>query len=368
MLQAKTKSGYFITLASLTKAEIAHKRNQAFFCPMCNEQVIVRAGPHTIPHFAHQSKSTCPHSGGGESNYHEKGKFRIFQWLKNQGHQVELEYYFPSIQQRPDVFLAISNKHIAIEYQCSRIPIQTIHKRTRAYDQLGITPLWILSAKLFKRLGNNRIKIDTFLRHFIHHFSTDTKPVLYFLCPNTNQILCFHHLYYNRVNQALGQITIMPLMAINFPELFSHQDYPMVKLYQDWKSEKRFFRIHRKNRLYGKERDWYNWLYEKRTHKEYVPSVIHVPVKGQHLMKTPPWDWQSRICLDIIHPCGIGDTLTYKECRHLLYRYIHQPDYFPLMKIYIDPIKEYLNILVKEGTLQYIHEGKYKKRKHFSFY
>src|SRR5699024_9928831 len=151
---------------SFTQTEITQKRKQPFFCPACNEQVIVRAGPYTIPHFAHKAKSKCPHAGSGEGVYHEKGKFLLYRWLQQQGFQTELEHYLPSIQQRPDIFLTISNKRIAIEYQCSRTPVQTIHKRIRGYYRSGITPIWILSAKLFKRLGKNRIKIDSFLRHF----------------------------------------------------------------------------------------------------------------------------------------------------------------------------------------------------------
>lgn len=368
MLQAKTNTDRFITLASLTKMEIARIRRQPFFCPMCNEQVIVRAGPQTIPHFAHKSKSKCPYGKGGESAYHEKGKFLLYQWLKMQGQQVELEHYLPSVQQRPDIFLTISKKRIAIEYQCSRIPIQTLHKRIRGYHRLGITPIWILSAKLFKRLGKSRMKFDTFLRHFMHHFSTKTNPALYFFCPNTKQFLHFQHIYFNRPNQAIGRITIVPLQRITFPELFVTQQYPTTKLYQEWKLEKRYFRVHQKSRMPGKELAWYNWLYEKGTHKEYLPSMIHVPVKGQHLMKCALWDWQSRICLDIIHQRSVGDAFTYTDCWNLLRFKMDKPHYYPLIKTDDNPIKEYLNFLIKEGTLQQINGDRYQIIKQVYFY
>src|SRR5699024_6101437 len=102
-------------------------------------------------------------------------------------------------------------------------------------------------------------------------------------------------IFFNRLNQALGQLDVIPLHDMKFPELFMHQKYPLKHLYRDWKSEKRYFRIHQKKQLDGKELAWYKWLYDRGTHKEYLPSVIHIPVKGQHLKKTPPWDWQSRI-------------------------------------------------------------------------
>lgn len=368
MLQAKTKSGTHITLVSLTKTEITRIRKQSFFCPMCSEQVIVRAGPQTIPHFAHKPKSQCPYGEGGESTYHEKGKFLIYRWLKNQGLQARLEYYLPQVQQRPDIYLTISQKRIAIEYQCARIPIQTINKRIRGYVQTGITPIWILSAKLLKPKGRHRLKVDRFLRHFIHHFSESTVPVLYFFCPDTHQLSSFQHLYHTRQNQALGQIVISPLKKIMFSGLFVHQPYPKAMFYREWRYEKKYFRIHQKKPLPGKEFDWYRWLYEKGIHKEYLPSIIYIPVEGGHLMKTALWDWQSRIWMDIIQPLEIGDVFSYTKCSHLLRRFTDRSSHYPLIKPRVNPIKNYLNFLVQEGTLQEIGSHHFKKRRDIPFY
>lgn len=361
MLQAKTKEGKLITLASLTKTEITEKRMQDFFCPACHEQVIVRAGPQTIPHFAHKSTSPCPNGAGGESSYHEKGKFLIYRWLKHQGLKAELEHSLPHLQQRPDVYLTISSKRIAIEYQCSRIPIETINKRNNGYLKAGITPIWILSAKLFNRKGLHRLKVDTFLRHFIHHFSTRTVPVLYFFCPDTQQLSRFQHIYDTRPNQALGRIDVSPLKKRTFPDLFVHHPDTKTWFYNAWKHEKKVFRVHQKTSLHGRELDWYRWLYEKRMHKEYLPSIIYVPVRGGHIMKTSTWDWQSRICLDIIHPLAIGDMFTAQDCSRLLNRFIDKANNYPLIRPHANPITTYLNFLDKEGTLEQIAPHMYKK-------
>src|SRR5699024_12473256 len=51
------------TLAMLSQDKIKHIRYRTnFYCPTCEEKVIVRAGPHMIPHFAHYSKSKCSRS------------------------------------------------------------------------------------------------------------------------------------------------------------------------------------------------------------------------------------------------------------------------------------------------------------------
>src|SRR5690625_1270712 len=96
MLQAKSHQGVIVTLATLTKAEIERqKAEQQFYCPVCNRQVIIKAGSRMIPHFAHKSTLHCPSSEGGEGAYHEKGKLLLYQWLKSQHLQVELEAHLP---------------------------------------------------------------------------------------------------------------------------------------------------------------------------------------------------------------------------------------------------------------------------------
>lgn len=368
MLQAKTKDGKPITLASLSQTEITKWRGRDFFCPGCREQVIVRAGPQTIPHFAHRSRSTCPYKAGGESSYHEKGKFLIYRWLKNQGLSAELEYSLPRLQQRPDIFLTIASKHVAIEYQCSRIPIEIVNKRNNGYFNAGITPIWILSAKLFKRKGRHRLKVDTFLRHFIHHFSALTVPVLYFFCPETLQFSRFQYIYETRPHQALGRIDIFSLRKKIFPDLFVHQLDAKTWFYDEWKHEKKIFRVHQKTQLYGRELAWYKWLYERGIHKEYLPSIIYVPVSGGHIMKTAMWDWQSRICLDIIHPRALGEMFTEQDCNRLLDRFIDKTSNFPLIKPHTNPITAYLDFLAREGTLERITSHRYKKIRSIHFY
>src|SRR5690625_6633327 len=87
------------------------------------------------------------------SNYHEKGKLLLYQWLKSQQLHVELEPYLKEIKQQPDILLLLQGKIIAIEYQCARIPIRDIQRRNNGYKQRGIIPIWILGAKQFKRQG-----------------------------------------------------------------------------------------------------------------------------------------------------------------------------------------------------------------------
>src|SRR5699024_6149436 len=132
MLQAKSHHGVLVTLAALTKAGIdPQKAEQQYYCPVRKRQVIIKAGSRMITHFAHKSTLHCSSSEGGEGPYHEQGKLLLYQWLKSQHLQEELEAHLHEINQRPDLLLTINEKKIAIEFQCARIPIGQIKQRNK---------------------------------------------------------------------------------------------------------------------------------------------------------------------------------------------------------------------------------------------
>src|SRR5690625_7316594 len=123
MLQARKRNHDFITLNHLTTAAIEeHRQQNRFYCPICQEPVMIKAGIKLIPHFAHYAKTDCPSYRGGEGPYHERGKLLLYEWLKAQNIHVELEVYLKDIQQQPDLLLHINHRKIAIEFQTSRIP------------------------------------------------------------------------------------------------------------------------------------------------------------------------------------------------------------------------------------------------------
>jgi competence CoiA-like predicted nuclease len=368
MLQAKTKGGQLVTLALLTKREIAdYKTHVPFFCPMCHEQVMVKAGTKTIPHFAHRSFGNCPSQEGGEGGYHEKGKLALYQWLKYQQLDVKLETYLPEIKQRPDLLVTINQKKIAIEYQCARIPIEIIRKRNKGYHLLGIKPIWIVGAKHFRRVNQNQIKLDQFLRQFIHQFSPDAPLTSYFFCPNTFQFSSFQYIQLTTAQQAIGTFMFSPLNNMIFTDIFHQHRLPIEQRYRLWSKEKRRFRLRPRRQLYGRELDWHQWLYLKRTHVEHLPSVIHLPVPTQYLMKAPLWDWQSRLCLELLDPLPIGGHISLQTCERLLRKQKVPPANFPLINANLNPIQQYLFLLRHLHILKQQSPCHFIKQNHLLF-
>lgn len=368
MLQAKTKDGHLVTLATLTREEIQRQRNNSFFCPMCNQPVIVKAGTQVIPHFAHRSNKQCSTFKGGEGPYHKKGKLYLYLWLKSQGLHVRLEPFLETINQQPDLLISFKHKKIAIEFQCARIPSHEIRQRNEGYRQANIHPLWILGATRFKRQAQNKMRIDQLTRQFIHQFSSDFPQTLFYFCPHSLQFAIFQHIYFTRANEAIGQLKFLKLNKLTFTDIFQVQPHSVRNIFQQWVEEKKRFRLQRRHRLYGQDLSWQRWLYARNTHVNYLPSIIYLPVATQYLMKSPPWDWQSRLCIDILKPLRIGSVFSIQKCMQYLNRYVHDPHKFSLIKSAKHPIRQYLQLLEKLDIITRQSNNYFRKINDFHFH
>ncbi|MEN1967222.1 competence protein CoiA family protein [Lentibacillus sp. N15] len=369
MLQAKTNDGKLITLATLTTSEIAAlKTRRQFYCPVCQERVVVKAGTKMVAHFAHLKKENCPSSEGGEGAYHAKGKLMLFEWLQRLRLDVQLEAYLPEIKQRPDLLITIDHKQIAVEYQCARISAKEIRKRNIGYQRLGIQPIWIIGANHFRRLSRHHIKLDHFQCQFLHQFTPQSPLTCYFFSPDTQTLIRFHDIYITGTQQALGKLHFCKLRNMNFLDLFSQDRLSKQKLYSLWVREKSYFRMRPRNQISRKELAWQQWLYLKRTHAEYLPSIIHLPVSAQYRMYSPLWNWQSRICLELLEPLPIGGHISHVTCMHLLRQHIISSADLPLTHSGSDPIQQYLLLLTQFHLLKQESLGHFTKQSHLKFY
>lgn len=119
------------------------KDDGPFFCPECRGETVVHKGNIKIHHFAHKPPISCEY-GKGESLEHMECKTEIYnELLKNQNLICELEK--PLGKVRPDVYIKsnVSGRSYAIEVQISNLTMDKIIYRTRQYNSLGISVLWL---------------------------------------------------------------------------------------------------------------------------------------------------------------------------------------------------------------------------------
>ncbi|SDC29032.1 Competence protein CoiA-like family, contains a predicted nuclease domain [Pelagirhabdus alkalitolerans] len=350
MLLAITKSGDTFIPSTLKTHELQliKKQNLSYYCPACKERVVLRAGLKQIAHFAHRSKSDCDNLSKGEGKIHEQGKKDLYNWLKAQNVEVSLEHYIQSIKQRADLFVKWNNRLFVIEYQCAKIPIKDILKRTYAYQSISIMPIWILGAKQMKRLSKYSIHLTKTLELYLHSTPYCQSPLMYFYCPIRQQFAKFHLFAQTDTSKAIGLFEFNPLRELTFFDT-PHTQYNKEML-DEWYKEQFKFRFHLPKHCYGKEKAFRNWLYHMQLHPSTISSFVGLPIRYQLKMNCSIWDWQSRLCYVFINN---HKRFSYHQVMHYMRPYKKSQMLLPLVNTPIDPVKEYLDLLIQLKILTF---------------
>lgn len=146
MFVAQNEEGQLIEARQVKEVGVSH-----FVCPGCQQPVLLRCGRFKTAHFAHQRHCVCARTTEGETQEHLIGKQALKQFFEARGYSVQLEQYFPVIQQRADLVIYKNQRVIALEFQCAALSFQQVQKRSVGYRQLGIVVLWILGERYQKR-------------------------------------------------------------------------------------------------------------------------------------------------------------------------------------------------------------------------
>ncbi|UOQ43426.1 competence protein CoiA [Halobacillus salinarum] len=359
MFHAQNKNGTTYTLYNKSKEEINKlKKTEVFHCPDCSEEVFIRSGPYTAPHFAHYPNSQCAAVGRGESEVHENGKWLLFKWLKLQQFDVQLEAYVPEINQRADLLLRLPFKTIAIEYQCSVISTSEIEKRTTSYLKAGIFPLWILGAEHYVTKARHTINWTRFLQTLVYHFHGSYH--LYFLDVSAEKFIVASNIYKLTNTKCHHHLTVYPLSDLTFPQLLKPQSFSMHSLFQSWAKLMCEHRTKYKKFVSKQEERWRAHLYKKGLHFSLIPSVCYLPVKSQWMISERPYLWQTQLVVEHFLDLPIGESgrFPYKETVSCMNQ--HRAN----------PVREYELLLSQLGYLEPTFENGWIKKKeiHFHFH
>ncbi len=120
----------------ISKAE----KNEEYYCPICEELLIVRHGTINTPHFAHKSNSLCSEKDG----WHYDMSAWHYDWqnqfpLKNQ----EIIFKNNNKIHRADVFI----NNTVIEFQHSPISESEFYERNDFYKNLKYKIIWIFDVE-----------------------------------------------------------------------------------------------------------------------------------------------------------------------------------------------------------------------------
>ncbi|WP_240371509.1 competence protein CoiA [Anoxybacteroides rupiense] len=302
MLVAQRSNGQTISLLDgWTRQKLKRlKEEETFVCPGCQKEVILKLGTKKLPHFAHKRETKCPFEHETESSYHASGKRDLFTWLQKQAPDVQLEPYFLTIQQRPDLYVNIQGRPYVFEYQCSVISEAQFQKRNNGYKKTGMQPIWILGAHQLQRLSAFHFKLSRFQWLFTQYVSSiSPQPLLFYYCPQTEKLIRLVHLVPFSTYHAFSVPIIQKIDHVRIHDFFT---YPQISLPSSF---------------------WRTWLMQKTKWRQtftFYPSTLtravcadfylhHPPslfpceagwpLQFGYLFESPPFIWQTYILLFI---------------------------------------------------------------------
>ncbi|MFD2617097.1 competence protein CoiA [Terrilactibacillus laevilacticus] len=376
MLVALTSKGQVISLVMpLYTPEFLHslRKLTEFYCPVCKQKVILKLGQKKIWHFAHHYHFPCTLTQyEAESERHLKGKKELFTWFETYHQAPILEHYLPELHQRPDLYLP--QKRVAIEYQCSNMPLEVIKRRIRGYHQEKLANVWILGENRLKRKGlkTKLSQMDLMMMHDQSIFrnlnqSPFVSPYkLLFFNPSSKIFTYIHHIIPLTPTQFISERKDIKMSHINPNHLFtmplSHSPKPLAN---EWNKHKQRERLIPHKYTSQTEHYLRTLCYKKNRVYYQFPSFIGLPHYSYIRLETSPVHWQYWIFLRYINNAKPYARLSIKRMIKEIKYYIQKgilrerknifaPSLEFAIKIYLNQLC-YLRVLYKIDKDFFIH-------------
>ncbi|MBY0600255.1 competence protein CoiA [Bacillus bingmayongensis] len=348
------------------KKLLAMRKKERFFCPICRQEVQLKLGKQKRWHFAHRKTNQCPVSFEHESAYHMHGKEQLYRWLRSQGFHVEMEHYLPAIRQRPDLFIEMNGRQMAIEYQCASLSTEQLLKRTRSYWKIGIQIIWILGGNQMKRHSAYWISLSSF--HFLC-IQSYPQPSLLFFCPHEKSFMKCELLTPFSSNVYFSHTIHFKMRTTTLENLFLPVSFTKERLEREWQNKKNYFRTNVLPLWNYSHKSLLHLLYQYHLSPSCFPSEIGVPLPNAFAFQTHPFVWQAFLCIDFIGKFQIGDYFSL----HAVFSYVNKRrsiqkrtlPYFP-QNVWRLAIVEYVTFLCKVGMIEKVGMYKYRKMRQFT--
>ncbi|WP_238323722.1 competence protein CoiA [Planococcus donghaensis] len=290
LVATTTRQQLFCLTGQYSRKELLEIRLQEqFFCPTCHAPLLLKVGKVNIPHFAHKTLSNCQHFSEPESSLHLHGKLLLYQFFNQLNFKAELEKYLSKVRQRADVLV---DERYAIEFQCSPIPVSQLLQRSKGYQQLSISPIWLKGLKepCLEGIGLLHLKVhEVAMMQYAGQL-----PYILLFCPPDNRFYYYSNLFYVSSSRWVGKTKSLSATKQIFPfarpKPLSKEEFNLVMgiFYQ---AKKQYVR----SQLYAGNRVgnlYCRLCYELCLDATNPPNLFGVPLVGADCFKQPAVLWQ----------------------------------------------------------------------------
>ena len=289
MLLARSSRHGLVNLLEYSRQEIEIFREVSWQCLSCQQSVILKNGAVMAPHFAHRAKTACASFSEGESEEHLRGKALLAQWCQASNLEYELEAYLPRLKQRPDVLVA---GKIALEFQCSPLPLKQLLQRTETYLAHGYQVIWLLGARFFlkDKLSTLAQQILAYRRHYGFYFwELDSQQEELRCHYQVEQVLGLPRVNRRTQSWSVGSHCLRQLLSLSFapatPLLLAPQ--PVIEAYFNRLEERLYRREPQALILQGE-------FYQRRENVREISNLYCLPVTLPVVLgeETLLWRWE----------------------------------------------------------------------------
>lgn len=367
MLYAELQNGKRINAVEYSLDFEKRKRIQvetSFFCPGCKERIFLKNGNQKVAHFSHYRESDCHSFSEGETHAHLIGKIKLWEWCKSQGLSVEMEAWLPSLQQRPDLLITLTDsKKIAIEYQCSPISFKKLKERTEGYHSIGYEVLWICGVEYIpgNRLKDKQTNFYTWSDHFgccLTCLDSDKELIIHYRCFTFNQ--------WDRLEYVVEKQKLEELNFIDFWEEYTgggvKKEHSLVlrnsHKQRMMKHSDKVYLLYKKDEPHRK---FLEKIYLNRQTIQSLPDFLFAYPTKSIYWQTPGYIWKYaflRYLVSLEEGKLINNEMIFyflEQCKENQVIKLRSMNFVP-NKCFIKPLFIFLNELVEEGILTVIGE------------
>lgn len=341
--------------------EVPLNHSKTYYCPGCQEAVFLKKGTHKMAHFSHYPGSNCQQFSEGETLEHVQGKLWLHQLFSRSFAKVELEPYLPELQQRPDLLLP--DQRLAIEFQCSPIPIDLVAERTAGYQKHHYRVIWIAGSPVMASKSLTALQKSLLFSH------QASSPKLLYLNIQAN--------YAGLATPRMRQLFTTQI-ATDTLEIFA--DWLQLSVSTEQQSELEKRQIKYWHQQLEREAFYRNQslllflqlLYEDRESLISIPRELYQPLASDWMIQTHDFEWRYRLLkwieslptYHVITPKRLAKWLGKQvQAEHIVYYRLPTLD----QSIKIAPLMEFLDELVcsgvlkKQGAIGYCRRGQAKR-------
>lgn len=261
-----------------------------FYCPACKNRVYLKIGRIIRPHFAHYVNEACNVFSEGETKEHLEGKLQLANHLKIREKNVQLEAYLPELKQRPDILFEKNDRKIALEFQCSSIPVESIVERTHGYLNAHYEVIWILGNHF-----NYKNKLTAF--HKACLYSNKTDLVLLHYDVEVEELSVRYDFWMKNSGRISCQLEKIKLNENESIKLIDHNKVKLEKnnLKVTYKKHKQFVK---EIRYPGsKITEFLELLYQNKENIVSMPKELYLHPPSEWMIQTYSMDWKYQFIL-----------------------------------------------------------------------